>query len=115
MSELAIKAVATIGKGDSARDVVVKELTPAMLRGLLSSASLSKQPSTDDEAARMQVDAWLFEDCRLSDLVAFTDLTLEQVEALPPSQLKVIKQKVKEINPDFFSALERMAKARSTR
>ena len=115
MSELAIKTVCTIGTGESTRDVVVKELTPAILRSVLLSSALNKPPTTDEDAARSQIDAWLLEDCRLSDLVAFTDLSLEQVEALPPSQLKIIKQKVKDINPDFFGALERMAKARGMR
>lgn len=113
MSDLAIREVITIGNDDPPREVVVRELTPALLRKLLVGSSLSSVPTDEEGVARMQIDAWLFEDCRLSDLVAFTDLTIEQVEALPPSQLKVIKKKVKDLNPDFFSALGRMAAVRS--
>lgn len=115
MNDLALKDVLTIGSDEAKREIVVRELTPALLRKLLLNTSLLGVPSTEEESARIQIDAWLFEECRLSDLVQFTNLSIDEIEALPPSQLKVIKKRVKELNPDFFGALERMAKARSSR
>ncbi|WP_462383390.1 hypothetical protein [Pseudomonas sp. Marseille-QA0892] len=111
MSDLAVKAVVTVGEGSGRRDIVVTELTPALMRQVLMNNPWPGDQPDDEAVARYQVDVWLFDDCRLSDLAVFTNLTIFDLEALPPSQLRKVLSKAKEINPDFFSALDRMKSA----
>lgn len=113
MSELAAKGVVTIGEGDTRRDVVVTEITPAQMRQVMLSTLWPGDDADAEALARYQVDVWLFEGCRLTDLAMFTSLSLVELEDLPPSQLKKLLAKAKELNPDFFSALGRMAEAQS--
>lgn len=113
MSDMAAKGVATIGEGKNSRDVVVSEITPAKMRELLMARPWPGEDASQEAMARYQVDVWLFEDCRLTDLALFTSLPLTELEEIPPSQLKKLLAKAKELNPDFFSALGRMAEAQS--
>lgn len=113
MSEWAAKGVATIGEGKSARDVVVSEITPAQMRQLIMASSWPGDDAGPEALARYQVDVWLFEGCRLTDLAVFTGLPVAELEHIPPSQLKKLLAKAKELNPDFFSALGRMEEAQS--
>ncbi len=113
MSELAAKGVATIGEGDTKRDVVVSELTPAQMRQVMLASPWPGAEATPEAMARYQVDVWLFKDCRLTDLAMFTNLPLAELEEIPPSQLKKLLAKAKEMNPDFFDAQVRMAEAQS--
>ncbi len=108
MSELAMSAVVNLGE----REVIVRELTPAGARRLLMANPLPAPDAGEEAFAAYRVDAWLFEECRISDLTVFTSLGQSELEALPPSQLRKLISKARELNPDFFSALERMAKAR---
>lgn len=107
MSDLAGKGVATVG----GRDIVVSELTPAQMRQVILANPWPGDGADEAAMARYQVDVWLFEECRLTDLAIFTGLSLTELEAIPPSGLRKILEKAKELNPDFFSALERMGKA----
>lgn len=109
MSDLAMKEVVDIG----GREVIVRELTPASVRRLLMAAPLPAVDAGEEAFAAYRIDAWLFEECRLSDLAVFTNLSQTELEGLPPSQLRKLIAEAKRLNPDFFNALDRMAKARS--
>lgn len=113
MHEWAAKGVATIGEGKNTRDVAVSEITPAQMRQLLMASPWPGDDAGPEALARYQVDVWLFDDCRLTDLALFTGLPVAELEEIPPSQLKKLRAKAKELNPDFFSALGRMAEAQS--
>lgn len=113
MSDLAASATVTIGQGRSARDILVYELTPKQMRELLLNNPWPGPEAGQDEIWRYQIDMKLFEDCSLSDLALITRLPLASVEDIPPTQLRKIIAKAKEINPDFFSALERLADPQS--
>lgn len=113
MSEMAAKGVATIGEGDNKRDVVVSEITPAQMRQVILASPWPGDDADAEAIARYQVDVWLFADCRLTDLAVFTGLPVAELEKIPPSQLRKILAKAKELNPDFFSALGRMEEAQS--
>jgi hypothetical protein len=84
-------------------EVVCRELTVARLRALLAAA-----PEMD------VVRGFLFEDMRLDDLPAMTNLTPEQIEALPPSALSVVIAGCREANPDFFGMLARLKRPPAT-
>jgi len=111
MSESAAKGVVTIGKGDSARDVVVSELTVAQMRQLLMANPWPGDDADAEALAHYQLDVQLFEDCRLTDLSIMANLSREQLGELTGSELRKILGKAKELNPDFFAALGRLAKA----
>lgn len=97
MSELGKVIVKRIGD----LDVVCRELTVGQLRGMLQ-ADIEGDLVSD----------YLFEEARLADLQLFTNLTREQLESLPPSELRVVVDACKEANPDFFAMLGRVARAR---
>lgn len=113
MSDWAAKGVAMIGEGETKRDVIVSEITPAQMRQVMLASPWPGDDADAEALARYQVDVWLFEGCRLTDLAMFTSLSLAELEETPPSQLKKLLAKAKELNPDFFSALGRMAEAQS--
>lgn len=97
MSDLGKVVVKRIG----ALDVVCRELTVGQLRGMLL-ADIEGDLVSD----------YLFEEARLVDLQVFTNLTREQLESLPPSELRGVVDACKEANPDFFGMLARVARAR---
>lgn len=113
MSDLAARAVATIGAGETARDVVVYELTPAQMRQVLMNTSWPGDGADAEALARYQIDQMLFEECSITDLALFSRLPVAELEDLPPTQLKKLLEKAKELNPDFFSALARLEKRQS--
>lgn len=110
MADLALKEIIDIG----VREVIVRELTPAGARKLLMANPLPSPDAGEEAFAAYRLDAWMFEECRISDLTVFTNLTQTDLEALPPSQIRKLISEAKRLNPDFFSALERMAKAQSS-
>lgn len=115
MSDAAAKAVVSVGNGDSARDVVVSELTVAQMRQLMMASPWPGEGASHEELVHYQLDVQLFEDCRLTDLTVLASLSREQLSELTGSELRKIISKAKELNPDFFAALGRLAKAQSAR
>ncbi|WP_313105043.1 hypothetical protein [Stutzerimonas nitrititolerans] len=115
MSESAAKGVVTVGKGDSIRDVVVSELTVAQMRQLMMANAWPGDDADADALAHYQLDVHLFEECRLTDLSVLANLSRERMSELTGTELRKIIAKAKELNPDFFAALGRLAKAQSGR
>lgn len=113
MSDLAAKGVVTLGEGEGKVEVIVSELTPGQMRQMLLTSPWPGEDASEEDVARYRVDVWLFEECRLSDLALYTNLKITELEALPPTQLRKLLAKAKELNPDFFGALGRMAEAQS--
>lgn len=112
MSDMAAKGVVTIGEGESKCDIVVSELTPAKMRQVILENSWPGDDGEPEAYASYQIDSHLFADCRLTDLAIFTGLKVSDFDDIPPSQLRKILAKAKELNPDFFGAMARMAEAR---
>ena len=113
MSDLVARGHVTVGDGDNARDLMVYEITPVQMRQVLLNLGWPGAEATPDEIARYQISQVLFEDCSLDDLALFTRLPADELEAMPPSYLRKILAKAKELNPDFFGALERLASRQS--
>lgn len=83
---------------DIGRDVVCRELTVSEIRALFES------PPAD------QVDALLLPGISLTELAAMTDLSLEDMAALPPSQLEKVLADCREVNSYFFDMQARLEK-----
>lgn len=109
MSDMAARDVVTIGSGDNARDVIVYELTPVDYRAILMTDPWPGEGAPSEELYRAQVSSMLFEDCTLASLARFTRLAQSELEVLPAGALRKLRDKARELNPDFFSALDRMA------
>ena len=93
MSEMTTSTVHSI----AGKDVIFKELSVAEIRALMS-REREHDPVGDS----------LFTDLPLSDLPAFTSLSMDAVEALKPSQIREALKHCKAANPDFFEWLARM-------
>lgn len=54
------------------------------------------------------VDALMFRDVSLADILATTSLTAEAFGGLTPSEIRTVIEKIKEVNPDFFELRARL-------
>lgn len=79
----------------------VKELTTGEIRVWLKAAGMVSGDI---------VDCTLFDDFSLPDLMTLTTLTAEQIDQLPPSELRRARQKAEEINADFFAMRSRVVR-----
>ncbi|MNP76620.1 hypothetical protein D3C76_1738910 [compost metagenome] len=59
------------------------------------------------------VSAALFTDLRLSDLPVFTNVQVDEVGRLLPSQIRELKNTIRERNPDFFEMLARLGSSQA--
>ncbi|ABK45229.1 hypothetical protein Mmc1_2736 [Magnetococcus marinus MC-1] len=53
----------------------------------------------------------LFEEVTIQDILTFSDLTSEQIHAMEPEVLETIITAIKEENPHFFAACQRLEEA----
>ena len=83
------------------REVKVIELTVSEIRGWLAEVGAKKEGI--DIA-----DQLLFEDVALSELQKMTDLTAAEIDGAPPSELRTILAKCREVNSDFFALRSRL-------
>lgn len=94
--------MADIGKVVNVRvgdiEVVCRELTVAKLRGVLES----------QRAGDLLTD-FLFVEVPLDQLPVLTNLTLDQIELMEPSAIRLVIEGCKQANPDFFGLLARIA------
>lgn len=114
MSESAAKGVVTVGTAPRTRDIVVSELTVAQMRQVILQNPWPGADAKPEDLVDYQLDNFLFADCRLCDLSIIANLKKADLSKLTGSELRRIRAKAKELNPDFFDALGRMAQARST-
>lgn len=79
------------------KEVVIREVTVTIARQLL-------QPDPDLDF----LNAALFKDVRLNDLVLLTSLERAEIEEMYPSDLRKVIEASKAKNPDFFEMLARV-------
>lgn len=113
MTDLAASQPVKVGSGAAARDILVYELTPLEYRKILLGTASLPEDADAESIARYQIDQVLLADVSLSDLALFVRLPVTELEALPPGVLKKLLAKAKEMNPDFFDALVRLATPQS--
>jgi hypothetical protein len=72
------------------------------------------EEAAPEDLVHYQLDNYLFDDCRLCDLSVMACLNKETLDRLTGSDLRKILAKAKELNPDFFAAMGRMAAVRKS-
>ena len=92
--------------GIAGNTVTVRELTVAEIRSALKMEESDGKTSADTDA----VDMFLFEDISLPDICRMTDLTLEKMSELKPSELRQVAEACQEVNSDFFALRGRVLK-----
>ena len=112
-----MKVVTREVKLDDECTVTVKELTVAEIRAWLSEV----KPESEEPKFDLITDLLSFDGIGMDELYKFTDLTKEQIEALPFSAMQKVASVIKEVNGIFFNQYvpalnklqERLASARS--
>ncbi|RCX31702.1 hypothetical protein [Thioalbus denitrificans] len=84
--------------------VTVRELTVSEVREWLQAISTESEENHETDL----IDGFLFKELTLRDLRRMTDLSDDQVEASTPSQLRVVLEACKEVNPHFFELRTRL-------
>ncbi len=87
------------------RTVTIREVTLKDYRTWLKDVIAQ---SRQEEIPLYSVDRDLFEDFALTDLPRFTDLSVDQLDEMHPSDLRKIIAAIKVVNPDFFEMRGRM-------
>lgn len=87
--------------GEPPRDITIHEPTVAEVRKWL--VELEKLKSGDIDF----VTHGLFNDASLTDIVLMSDLTLEELDTMVPSEIRELITACQEMNPDFFSVRRR--------
>ncbi len=82
--------------------VTVRELTVGEIRAWMKRTA---------EGGHDPVDDTLLQEVSLADLYAMTDLPAGQAESLTPSQLRLVFDGCREVNPDFFGLRDRIESA----
>lgn len=82
--------------------VTVRELTVGEIRAWMKRTA---------EGGNDPVDDTLLQEVSLGDLYAMTDLQPGQAESLTPSQLRLVFEGCREVNPDFFGLRDRIESA----
>ena len=85
------------------RRITARELDVSEVRAHLAGAG----------AAAAEVDAvgvLLFDGISFADLTAMSDVTLDELGRLAPSEIKDIISACREVNADFFAMMARLAK-----
>lgn len=95
-----MRIVKTLTLGE--RSVEVRELVVADIRAWLAGLETAQADQTDI------LDATLFDEFSLADLVRMTSLTTADMEALSPSELRQVFDAVKAVNADFFAMRARL-------
>lgn len=100
-----IAAVKSLDLGEG-RTATVRELTVGEIRVWLKELTLESTPDLVTEA--------LFDEVSLGDLARMTDLTVGDMDALLPSQLRLLMETAREINRDFFALRAKLTMAART-
>lgn len=88
--------------------ITVKELTVAEVRHWMMDMIEQEKTNENKDVVSHVIDQGLFEEIGLSDIVRMTDMNRAQVDHFTPSELQIIIQKCKVLNPDFFGMRKRL-------
>ncbi|MBF0273566.1 MAG: hypothetical protein HQL98_16095 [Magnetococcales bacterium] len=91
----------SITLGDPAREVIIREPTVAEMRNWLVELEKLKTSTIDF------VTHGLFNDASLTDIVLMSNLSLAELDALVPSEIRILIDACQEMNPDFFTVRRR--------
>ncbi|MBF0181318.1 MAG: hypothetical protein HQM03_14950 [Magnetococcales bacterium] len=100
---MTMRRTKTIQVGEPPRDVIIREPTVGEIRNWLVELEKLKSNSNPIDF----VTHGLFNDASLTDIVLMTDLSLENLDTMAPSEIRVVIEACQEINPDFFTVRRR--------
>lgn len=83
------------------REFSVRELTVQEIRALTFRGEIAS-PTAEDEKAVEQIGWLLFDDIKFIDLLDMSSVTLADLGAMRPSEIRTLAAAVKEVNADFF-------------
>lgn len=89
--------IATKKISHEGKEITVRELTVGEIRAWLAEAEAADADGVD------VVGALLFDDLALADLARMTDISVQDMDALPLSTINQIKGAAKTLNPNFFA------------
>lgn len=87
----------------SCGELTVRELTVGEIRAWL------REMERMDQAELDVLGLALFEDCSFEDLQRLSDITPDQIEALPQSEVRELIAACREVNADFFAMRRRIS------
>lgn len=87
------------------RTVTVRELTVAEVRLWLKELDQLREGPID------LVSEGIMADASLGDVTRMTDLSPEELDEMPPSQIEAVVTACREINPHFFRLRDRLLEA----
>ncbi|MBF0191626.1 MAG: hypothetical protein HQL99_10890 [Magnetococcales bacterium] len=91
----------TITLSDPPREVIIHEPTVAEMRKWMVELEQLKTDTIDF------VTHGMFNDASLTDIVLMSDLSLEDLDTLVPSEIRRLIDACQELNPDFFTVRRR--------
>ena len=91
----------TITVGDPEREVIIRETTVAEIRVWLQEMERLRTEQIDF------VTHGLLNEASLSDITMMSNLTMEDLDGMVPSEIREVIAACQEINPDFFTIRSR--------
>lgn len=89
--------------------ITVKELTVSEVREWLKNVAVANKPVSGQPSKEVDVvGVMLFDWISFDDLERMSTVTKEFLENCTPSQVKLIADKCKDLNPDFFDMRSRL-------
>jgi len=89
------------------RTISISEMTVGQIRAWFRYAEEKEEARAKGEKRDLAGET-LFEEVSLEELAMMTSLSVEEMNGFTPSELIVVLEKVKELNPDFFAQRQRL-------
>ena len=99
-----VTEVVLVGPEDAPREVLVRELTVAEMRNAIKSRVPDEQAGVDPDV----IGLLLSEEMTFTDMANMSDLQPADFDDLTQSDLRAVRQKIRELNADFFGMLGRL-------
>ena len=96
-----MRRVKNITIGDPEKNVVVREQTVADMRSWLADMNALSAGPVDF------ITHGLFDSVSLTDITKMTNLTMDDLEVMVPSEIQEVVAVCQELNPDFFTLRKR--------
>lgn len=88
--------------------VTIKELTVAEVRHLMMDIIDKENSVKDSDKLEFVLDQYLFAEAGISDILRMTDLTIDVVRDFTQSEFRIVIERCKVLNPDFFGMRKRV-------
>lgn len=95
----------TLTLGEPPREVIFRELTVAEIRNWLAALEKAEGGVVDF------VSEGLLEEGSLSDVVLMSELSMEELDRMAPSEIEALIPVCRELNPRFFTLRNRLVLA----